>query len=134
MVPSSVSNKDIYSSNPPFPRYQIILKKLKLKKTMEDLIVLAYLLKSKTLLNHGCLMLSFTTYMLIKLSSGPKPPTSQPQGFQGLGYSFSTKQWCLLFEWSIHILQSLLGSYFICIGLSFDKMRFTCNWVDLSWI
>ena len=101
---------------------------------MENLIVLAYLLKFETLLNHGRLMLSFTTYMHIKLSSGPKPPTSQPQGFQGLSYSFSTGQWCLLLEWSIDILQSLLESYFICIDLSFNKMHFSCNWVDQSWV
>ena len=27
--------------------------------------------------------------------------------------------------------ERLLGSYFLCIGIFFDKMHFTCNWVDL---
>ena len=26
----------------------------------------------------------------------------------------------------------MLGSYFLCIDLSFDKTQFTCNFVDLS--
>ena len=35
------------------------------------------------------------------------------------------------FLWWTHYL---LGSYFLCIGFSFDKTNFTCDWVDLSWV
>ena len=30
-------------------------------------------------------------------------------------------------------LNKLLGSYFSCIGISFDKTHFTCNWIVLKW-
>ena len=55
------------------------------------------------------------------------------------GYEFSDLRlfsWFICLLWFCHGLpkREIVRDIFYIIGKSFDKMHFTCNWVDLGWV
>ena len=51
-------------------------------------------------------------------------------------YKMAATMHCLAMDWfptiSLTWLLDVLGTYFYVIGISFDKMHFTCIWINLS--
>ena len=64
----------------------------------------------------------------------PPPPPSPPKKKQLVldikisQQNNNIKVWSNINGWRLN----LLGSYFLCIDISYDKTQFTCNLIDLS--